>query len=188
MPENGYFGIALRLLDMTEKEEKILNAALELFANDGYNATSTSAIAKQAGVSEGLIFRHFESKKGLLQALAEMAENRVNQLFAPIVFESDPRKVIRRLIELPFHIDRSEYDFWRLQFKLKWEAEHHQPQKMKPLLDKLAWAFAELGYPHPEEEALLLNQIIESIATAILREGKETQALLESFLLEKYLV
>ena len=41
---------------MTDKKEKILNAALELFANDGYNVTSTSKIAKTAGVSEGLIF------------------------------------------------------------------------------------------------------------------------------------
>ena len=51
---------------MTEKQENILNTALELFAKDGYDATSTSKIAKCAGVSEGLIFRHYGSKDGLL--------------------------------------------------------------------------------------------------------------------------
>ncbi|MEM6542898.1 MAG: helix-turn-helix domain-containing protein, partial [Bacteroidota bacterium] len=56
---------------MTAKQEKILNAALELFAHEGYNVVSTSKIAQKAGVSEGLIFRHFESKQGLLNAILQ---------------------------------------------------------------------------------------------------------------------
>ncbi|MFT5243346.1 MAG: AcrR family transcriptional regulator, partial [Psychroserpens sp.] len=43
---------------MTDKKEQILKSALELFANEGVNATSTNKIAKYAAVSEGLIFRH----------------------------------------------------------------------------------------------------------------------------------
>ena len=54
---------------MTNKKEKILLTALELFANEGFKSVTTSKIAKEAGVSEGLIFRHFENKKGLLNAL-----------------------------------------------------------------------------------------------------------------------
>jgi len=44
---------------MTEKQEKIIKSALELFALEGYAATSTRKAAERAGVSEGLIFRHF---------------------------------------------------------------------------------------------------------------------------------
>ena len=171
---------------MTDKKENILNAALELFAKDGYNATPTSKIAKKAGVSEGLIFRHFGSKKGLLQALIEDAETRMGELLAPVIFESDPKMVIRKIITLPFSIDQSEYDFWKLQFKIKWEEEYNNPNKMKPLIDKLAWAFSELGYEGPEEEALLLNQIIDSISISILRDVIEPTASFQSFLLEKY--
>ncbi len=173
---------------MTDKKENILSAALELFANDGYNATSTSRIAKKAGVSEGLIFRHFENKKGLLQALMEEAEARIGKLFAPVIFETDPKMVIRKTVLLPFIIDRAEYDFWKLQFKLKWEEEYNNPHKMKPLIDKLAWAFAELQYKEPEKEAQLLNQILDSISTEILRDGKEAQEPFKEFLLEKYKV
>lgn len=171
---------------MTDKKEKILHAALELFANDGYNAVSTSRIAKQAGVSEGLIFRHFGNKKGLLQAIMEDVEARIGQLLAPVIFEEEPKKVIRKIIELPFSIDPSEYDYWRLQFKLKWEQEYNNPNKMKPLIDKLAWAFAELGYEEPEKEAVLLNQVIDSISTEILRDGKALQEAFKAFLLKKY--
>ena len=171
---------------MTDKKENILHAALELFAKDGYNATPTSKIAKQAGVSEGLIFRHFGNKKGLLQALIEDAETRMGELLAPVIFESDPKKVIRKIITLPFSIDRSAYDFWKLQFKIKWEEEYNNPNKMKPLIDKLAWAFSELGYESPEEEAQFLNQIIDSVSISILRDGVEPAASFKSFLLKKY--
>ncbi len=37
---------------MTEKQERILKAALELFAQEGFKATSTNKVAKRAGVSE----------------------------------------------------------------------------------------------------------------------------------------
>lgn len=51
---------------LTEKQKGILVAATELFAEKGYAATSTSEIAKKAGVAEGTIFRHYKSKKDLL--------------------------------------------------------------------------------------------------------------------------
>ena len=173
---------------MTDKKESILHAALERFANDGYNATSTSRIAKEAGVSEGLIFRHFKNKKGLLEAIMQDVEIRIGKLLAPIIFEEDPKKVIRKIILLPFSIDESEYDYWKLQFKLKWEAEYNNPNKMKPLIDKLTWAFTELGTEEPEKEALLLNQLIDAISTGILRDGLESQMPFKSFLLNKYQV
>ena len=46
---------------MTEKQISILESALELFSSKGFDAVPTSLIAKQAGVSEGLIFRHFKN-------------------------------------------------------------------------------------------------------------------------------
>ena len=58
-----------------KKKEQILNAALELFANDGFTATSTSKVAKRAGVSEGLIFRHFGNKRRNNQHLKRVLKN-----------------------------------------------------------------------------------------------------------------
>lgn len=173
---------------MTDKKENILNVALELFANEGYNAVSTSKIARQAGVSEGLIFRHFEHKKGLLDAIVADAERRLNEVFSHIIFETDPKKVIRKTIELPFSIDESDYDYWKLQFKLKWEQEYYKPEKMKPLRDKLTWAFSELDFESPENEAKLLEQILDTISIGILRDGVQQQKQFKSFLLKKYKV
>jgi AcrR family transcriptional regulator len=171
---------------MVGKKENILKAALELFAKDGYNATATSRIAKKAGVSEGLIFRHFKNKKGLLAAIMDDVELRISQLMGPIIFQEDPKKVLKMFINLPFSIDPDEYNYWRLQFKLKWEPEYHQPGKMKPVLDKLCQVFRDLGYDDPAAEAQLLNQVIDTISIGILREGKDAQLPLQRLLLKKY--
>lgn len=48
-------------------EEKILEAALKLFSEQGYAATATSQIAAAAEVSEGTIFKYFPKKMDLLR-------------------------------------------------------------------------------------------------------------------------
>lgn len=171
---------------MANKKDNILSSALKLFANEGYNSVPTSRIAHDAGVSEALIFRHFSNKKGLLDAIIADAEHRINEIFAQILFESDPKSVIRMTLELPFSVDKSEYDFWRLQFKLKWENEYNNPDKMKPLREKLTEAFHNLGYSHPELESRHLEQTMDAIAVSILRDGIEQQNDYKLFLLKKY--
>lgn len=54
---------------MTEKQRRILETAIELFAEKGFHASSTSEIARRAGVAEGTIFKHFKTKTDLLYAL-----------------------------------------------------------------------------------------------------------------------
>jgi AcrR family transcriptional regulator len=49
--------------------QRILQAAKSLFASRGYEHTSTSAIARQAGTSESQLMKHFGSKAGLLEAI-----------------------------------------------------------------------------------------------------------------------
>ena len=57
--------------ELTEKQKKIIVSAIQSFAEKGYSATSTSEIAKKAGVAEGTIFRHYKTKKDLLLAIVD---------------------------------------------------------------------------------------------------------------------
>lgn len=54
---------------LTDKQQSILESAIHLFAEKGYNGTTTSEIAKLAGVAEATIFKHYHTKKGLLLQL-----------------------------------------------------------------------------------------------------------------------
>lgn len=55
--------------NMTDKQIKILAAAIDVFAEKGYANTSTKEIAEKAGVAEGNIFNKFVNKRGLLHAI-----------------------------------------------------------------------------------------------------------------------
>lgn len=50
-------------------KDKIIQAALELFSNEGYKGTTTKAIALAAGVNESTVFRIFGSKDNLFKEL-----------------------------------------------------------------------------------------------------------------------
>ncbi|MBB6672716.1 TetR/AcrR family transcriptional regulator [Cohnella nanjingensis] len=67
---------------MTEKQSRIIAAAVELFAEKGYSGSSTSEIAQRAGVAEGTIFRHYKTKKDLLFSIVTPAMVRI---MAPFV-------------------------------------------------------------------------------------------------------
>lgn len=54
---------------LTEKQRDILSAAERLFSEAGYSDTSTASIAKQAGVTERTLFKHFPTKQDLLRRI-----------------------------------------------------------------------------------------------------------------------
>jgi AcrR family transcriptional regulator len=171
---------------MTEKQEKIVRAALQLFAKEGYHATSTNKVAKLAGVSEGLIFRHFVNKDGLLKAILDEGERRFKSLMVDVVMETNPQEVIRKAIEMTSRIDKADYDFWKLQYKLKWELEVSGDEKVEPLKMALINAFQKLSYESPEMEAALLILFIDGLGSAVLKGSSIDAEQMIQFLLTKY--
>jgi len=171
---------------MTDKKEKILQAALQLFAKEGFYATSTSKIAKVAEVSEGLIFRHFGNKEGLLQTILEEGEIKMKTLMVDIVMETEPKKVIRKAIEMTRKVDKADYDFWKLQYKLKWELEINSDKKMEPLRMALTNAFQKLNYESPQLEAQLIILFIDSLGSSVLKGSNVNATDIINLLLKKY--
>lgn len=54
-----------------DKQDSIINAALKVFASKGYKDASTDVIVKAAGISKGLLFHYFLSKKGLYEFICD---------------------------------------------------------------------------------------------------------------------
>jgi len=133
-----------------------------------------------------LIFSHYESKTGLLEAINDLAEQKLKEVFQPIIERQEPKSAIKMLIDLLFDIEESEYNFWRLQFKLKWDTNYYNPNRMNPIIQKMTWCLSELNYESPEIEAKFLVDIFDTIATNILRDGKESQRHYQQFLKTKY--
>lgn len=63
------------------RKDDIINAAVALFAEKGYSETPTSAVAKKAGVAEGLLFHHFKNKAGILiYIFTELSEAYIREI------------------------------------------------------------------------------------------------------------
>ena len=92
---------------MVNRKEAILDAAIQLFAEKGFTATPTSAIAKMAGVAEGLIFHYFKNKEGIfMHILDEMMGRYLEGIEANTKTASTGLEAIESAIS--FHLRFSE--------------------------------------------------------------------------------
>lgn len=57
--------------DAQPTKERILDEALRLFARDGYEAVSVSAIAGALGITKGALYRHYPGKRAIFEAIIE---------------------------------------------------------------------------------------------------------------------
>ena len=65
---------------MTTKE-KILDEALTLFAENGYDGTSVDLIAERVGIKGPSLYKHYKGKEEILNALIDAAEDRYEEYF-----------------------------------------------------------------------------------------------------------
>ena len=81
--------------------DRILQAGRALFSEDGYENTTTSAIARRAGTSESQLIKHFNSKEGLLEGIFDQAWQRMAQGVQSVQQkEAPPLDRLRALTEL----------------------------------------------------------------------------------------
>jgi TetR/AcrR family fatty acid metabolism transcriptional regulator len=84
----------------SDKHDRIIAAAIKVFAENGFHNSKISQIAKEAGVADGTIYLYFKNKDDILISLFEekMGEI-VERLEAQIAAEPDPVAKLRRFIE-----------------------------------------------------------------------------------------
>lgn len=86
-------------LPAAARREQLLDCAATLFAEQGYARATTAQLAKSAGVTEPIIYRHFKSKRDLFVALIERTGRRtLEQWERDLKGSSDPADRLRRLI------------------------------------------------------------------------------------------
>ncbi len=107
---------------VVDAADKILDAAAELFAERGYAATTTRAIAERASVNEVTLFRKFKSKRGILEALgASWADRMAGFAVTRIPEDDDTRGTLETLAELEV---RQAREFGPAAMRLALDARH----------------------------------------------------------------
>lgn len=73
-----------------EKQQRIIEAGYHCFGKSGYKKTSAQDIATQAGISKGMIFHYFGSKKGMYQFLIQRSFAEILEVFQQqLVFSAE---------------------------------------------------------------------------------------------------
>jgi TetR/AcrR family transcriptional regulator, fatty acid metabolism regulator protein len=130
------------------KRERILDAAIKVFAAEGFYNAKVSQIAHEAGVADGTIYLYFKSKDDLLINLFEDRMERVNaNLREAIETESTAVARLRRIVKLHLELveqnrDMAEVISVELRQSSKFIREYSNP-KFAEFLRTIAGAVVE---------------------------------------------
>ena len=93
-------------LKAPQRREQLMEVASKLFARNGYDATTTAAIADAAGVTEPILYRHFKSKQEMFVAIVKAVSDLTMQHWQELIGTiTDPAQQIRRIsAEMPDHM------------------------------------------------------------------------------------
>jgi AcrR family transcriptional regulator len=134
-----------------ETRDKIVRAALEIFTDKGFEATSTRQIAARVGVNHGLIPYYFGTKQKLWQAAVDHAFGDMQQEVDAILADPatpDPRERAARLIRAHVYFVARRPAFVRLMFeegkrrgeRMRWLVDRH----VQPLYDAVAQLISQV--------------------------------------------
>jgi TetR/AcrR family transcriptional regulator len=106
-------------LSAIARREQLIQVAIDLFSRKGFKGTTTREIAAAAGVTEAIIFRHFETKEHLYTAIIDRKVNSPDTAewiaaLRSAMDRDDDEAVIRQLIGAIISMHKKDPKFERL--------------------------------------------------------------------------
>jgi AcrR family transcriptional regulator len=157
-----------------EKREQSINTmvdtALTLFSEQGYDATSIRTIAQRAGISLGLMYNYFKSKEELLVEICRRGASDVRVSFEQVSPEWQKMSAIERHIRQTVKILKEKKDFWKLIHGIRMQSEVVQrlSTEMKEqtayVETQIRQNLIEAGIPFPDLEAKLYFASLDGLA------------------------
>lgn len=145
----------------------VVDTAMKLFAQNGYSHTTTRAIAREAGLSTGLMYHYFDSKERLLRAVFEQTIGVIDQAIRDAYTTSEALERLAGVLRAMFDLLAVNPAAWSLFIMMR-----AQPAIQRELGDDfLLWTQrlrdlfeSELhlaGRADPVLDALLLYSLVD---------------------------
>ncbi|BFH62081.1 TetR/AcrR family transcriptional regulator [Paenibacillus azoreducens] len=156
--------------------EKIRHAAMELFMQKGYHATSIDDVAKQANISKGLLYNYFKGKEELL---ATMVQTRIDELVFVMNAASaieKPAEQLKYIVEGAIDNVRQKPEVFRFYLHLQTQPESDEvlAKYSKLLIEENARQFnlqcemfENLGVKEPRKRSLYFSSVLQGIMLMI---------------------
>lgn len=158
-------------LSSGERREQLIQVAIDLFSRKGFNGTTTREIAAAAGVTEAIIFRHFETKENLYTAIIDQT------LKPPVTAEwmaklrlamdrNDDQGVIRELIGVIIETHKTDPKFERLMLYAALEGNQIALMYMRELTTSIVDVFRNY-FLNRQKQGRLRGHSPDVVLTAI---------------------
>ena len=160
-----------------KRREQLIDAALSVIVEQGYEGVSIEAIARTAGVTRPVIYDHFANLGRLLQALIEREEAyalaQLAEVVPPAPSEGDPPEVFAAGVRRFLDAVASRPNTWRIILLppegtptvVREHVETNRAQVLERLTERVAWAVDRAG--------IRADLDIEICARAMLRLSEE---------------
>ncbi len=159
---------------------QIVDAALELFARQGYHRTSIDEIAKLAGISKGLIYNYFKGKEDLLYQIVNAVISQGDQIVAEqaVGEEGSAAERLCAIIDNTVEMIQQDPTYWKLIMRLSMQEDimerFEEMTKKHALknLQQLGILLQEMGIEEAEIEAKFLAASLDGILLHYIHFGK----------------
>jgi AcrR family transcriptional regulator len=153
-----------------ESRKKILDAAMEVFARDGYKTATIGSIAKTAGISQGLLYNYFRSKE---EVLRELLIGILEEMMSEFEMISPDKKLIRKdmieFINKSIDLVLEKPQLWKLYFSIFLQPEvlallYTELMKLSvPYMNIFTNYFKEKGESNPALMARYFSAALDGI-------------------------
>jgi len=168
------------------KKALIMDAAMDLFANEGYHPSSISKIAKKAGISKGLLYNYFDSKEDLLVQIMTAGLKKMLSVFDPnndgVLSEEEMvlivilKRLLHSYIKLMnfisdiFDMLKENQAYWKLYYAVFLQPTVHillkddYEEMLGKFMHMLIAYYTTHGVKNPEKEAMIFGSLMDGIA------------------------
>jgi AcrR family transcriptional regulator len=175
--------INLRAAAKEASHERIVNAAAKAIRRSGYDGTGVADIMKEAGLTHGAFYAHFESREAMLAEAADRAGAEANALAASIIGAVPSDQALQALIQVYLSKEHlTNIETGCPNSALCSEMPRQSPEvrlaatrRIKEMVDLIARQFPDWGQPSAHERALVTMATL--VGTLVLARAVDDAAL-----------
>jgi len=167
-----------------ERREHLLDVTTQIVAESGFGAVTIEVVAREAGISRPLVYRHFGDLPGLLEAVVQRemtrAHSQVSETALTDLTEGSPRELMLESLRSYLHAVRDHPTTWRLVLmppegapeSLRKSIAHGRATVLAQLIAAVRPALLRDRHsPDPELTARLLSAISDEYARLVLTDS-----------------
>ncbi|MBW6536398.1 MAG: TetR/AcrR family transcriptional regulator [Mariniphaga sp.] len=157
-----------------QKKQLIMDTALELFAENGFHATTMSKVAKKAGVSKGLAYNYFESKQEILD---EIIKTGFDSIYSHFDLNHDgvlTRDEFEHFIRNSFKAISQNRKFWKLYSAIIMQSDLAESMMEKygdrsqNIIKMLKQFISNMGSKDTEGDLMVISSLVKGALLVVI--------------------